>query len=272
MERSRFDALTKSLAMPTASRRSALRAGASTLIAALGIARSADAATCRPISSICRKDGDCCGGTCGAPDQYGRRRCGCSSNAECGSNVDCCYGVCCSSNMYCDTQLQSCQFSCFVAGTRVAMADGTSRPIELVAFGDLVLGANGSVSRVIGVETPRLGDRKLYSLNGGDPFVTAEHPFMTAEGWKSIDPKATADEQPALSVGHLQPGDSLVELADLLVPAMIGGMEPVEVRTRSVALRSITPTTGDPGTVLYNLLLDGDHTYFANDLLVHNKA
>ena len=28
----------------------------------------------------------------------------------------------------------------------------------------------------------------------------------------------------------------------------------------------------DPATPLYNLVLDGDHAYFANDLLVHNKA
>lgn len=27
----------------------------------------------------------------------------------------------------------------------------------------------------------------------------------------------------------------------------------------------------DPATPLYDLRLDGDHTYFANDLLVHNK-
>ena len=27
----------------------------------------------------------------------------------------------------------------------------------------------------------------------------------------------------------------------------------------------------DPATPLYNLRLDGDHTYVANDLVVHNK-
>jgi hypothetical protein len=152
------------------------------------------------------------------------------------------------------------------------MADGTSRPIELIGFGDLVLGENGSVSRVIGVERPLLGNRKLYSLNGSEPFVTAEHPFMTGEGWKSIDPAATAAERSDLRVAKLQTGDSLVELAEMLVPALIGGNEPVEIRTRSVALRSLEPATADPSTQLYNLLLDGDHTYFANDFLVHNKA
>ncbi|MCC6791137.1 MAG: hypothetical protein IT336_05605 [Thermomicrobiales bacterium] len=239
MEESSFDALAKSLAARI-SRRSALRAGAAAAIATAGVSQSADAVTCRQEQSICRKHGDCCSGNCLPPDTSGRRRC---------------------------------EHSCFVAGTRVAMADGTSRPIELVGFGDLVLGANGAVSRVIGVETPLLGSRKLYSLNGSEPFVTAEHPFMTADGWKSIDPAATFDEQPDLPVERLRVGDSLIELTELLVPAVVGVMlEPAGIQTRRVALSSIDPTTAAPSTQLYNLLLDGDHTYFANELLVHNKA
>jgi hypothetical protein len=239
MERSKSDALIKSLS-GAANRRTALKAGAAAFVASLGIARASEAATCREIQAICRKDGDCCSGSCGPSDATGRRRCR-------------------------DT-------SCFIAGTRIAMADGTNRPIELISFGDLVLGENGAVSRVIEIEKPLLGIRKLYSLNGSEPFVTAEHPFMTAQGWKSIDPAATYAEQPNLPVDHLQVGDMLVELAEMLVPAMVGGAEPVEIQTRRIALRSIAPAIADPSTQLYNLLLDGDHTYFANDLLVHNKA
>ena len=33
----------------------------------------------------------------------------------------------------------------------------------------------------------------------------------------------------------------------------------------------MTPHDGDPFTTVYNLLLDGNHTYFANDYLVHNR-
>ncbi len=108
--------------------------------------------------------------------------------------------------------------SCFEAGTRVAMADGSSKLIELVEFGDLVIGQSGSVNRVIGIETPALGDRNLYSLNDGAPFVTAEHPFFTDSGWKSIDPGATAIENPALAVERLEPGDSLVKRAEMVAP------------------------------------------------------
>lgn len=268
MDDSKFDALTKSLSR-VSSRRAALRASVGALIASVTVTHAADAAVCRPTGSICRKDADCCDGTCGAADATGRRRCGCGPDCT----NDCCFGVCCEHLTHCDHQTRQCEWSCFIAGTRIAMADGTSRPIELVGFGDLVLGEHGAVSRVIGVETPLLGSRMLYGLNGSEPFVTAEHPFMTAAGWKSIDPNATYAEQPNLPVHHLQVGDTLVELAELRVPAVVGGMlEPAGIQTRRVAVSSIIPTTAAPSTQLYNLLLDGNHTYFANDLLVHNKA
>src|SRR5262249_11371421 len=85
-----------------------------------------------------------------------------------------------------DCDLACC--SCFVAGTRVTMADGSMKPIEQIRVGDPVLGPEGEVNRVIGIERPFLGTRKLYALNESGYFVTAEHPFMTGEGWKSIDP------------------------------------------------------------------------------------
>ena len=161
--------------------------------------------------------------------------------------------------------------SCFVAGTRVAMADGTSRPIERVAVGDRVLGRDG-VNRVVAVERPRLGTRRLYALNGGPFFVTAEHPFLTEEGWKAIDPAATAAENPALIVGRLNVGDRLLALAGVAVLAAAGGGEAVVApRLAAVPLGSLIGMTGDPATPLYNLRLDGDHAYFAADLLVHNK-
>jgi hypothetical protein len=163
--------------------------------------------------------------------------------------------------------------SCFVAGTRVAMADGTSRPIEQVAVGDRVLGRDG-VNRVVAIERPRLGTRRLYALNGGPFFVTAEHPFLSEDGWKAVDPAATLAENPALIVGRLAVGDRLLALAGVAVLAAAGGgaaVAAVAPRLAAVPLGSLIGMEGDPATPLYNLRLDGDHAYFADDLLVHNK-
>jgi hypothetical protein len=154
------------------------------------------------------------------------------------------------------------------------MADGTSRPIEHIQVGDLVLGNAGRINRVTKVLLPLLGHRPLYALNESHFFVTAGHPFMTEEGWKAIDPDATPAEHAGLHVSRLTVGDRLLTLAAVAVS--VGGgrsvnAETVDVRIEPVALRSLVGQAADPATQLYNLRLDGNHTYFANDLLVHNK-
>jgi hypothetical protein len=169
--------------------------------------------------------------------------------------------------------------SCFTAGTQVLMADGSVRPIEAVRPGERVRGRDGSVNGVTGVERVRLGDRLLYGFDGGPPFVTAEHPFLTAQGWKAIDPRSTRRESPHLAVGALAPGDRLAVAA---VPAALAA----ETASGALAVRyapaplprygfraavRITAVRAAPGTVLYNLLLDGDHSYIANGYVVHNK-
>jgi hypothetical protein len=133
---------------------------------------------------------------------------------------------------------------------------------------------DGQINRVEAIDTPRLGSKPLYALNGSEYFVTAEHPFMTEDGWKAVDPTATARTHPHLAIGHLMVGDRLLALSGVLVPVGAGrgwASEPVELRVEPVLLEQIDPTSADPATPLYNLRLDGNHTYFANDLLVHNK-
>ncbi len=203
--------------------------------------------TCGPLSPCVQGGGAPIGGACSGEI---------SGNCCCG---DCYQGVC---------------ESCFTAGTLIAMANGTSRPIERVLAGDLVLGGAGRVNRVMEIERPLLGQRHLYALNESAFFVTAEHPFMTEEGWKSINPSALTAEGSALPVGRLAVGDRLLTLAAVAVPVGVGGSvraEAVDVRIDAIALESLLGQAADPMIQLYNLRLDGDHTYFANDLLVHNK-
>lgn len=149
---------------------------------------------------------------------------------------------------------------CFIAGTAVLMADGTTRAIEDVKVGDKLLGADGAMNEVLELKRPTLGSRKLYSVNGGAGFVTDSHPFMTAEGWKSVDPAATARENPTLAVGKLAAGDRIV------------------TRDQPIPLTSIAAGDGAAAMTVYNFRLSGNHTYFIRPpggqgpfLLVHNK-
>jgi hypothetical protein len=146
------------------------------------------------------------------------------------------------------------EHSCFVSGTMIRMANGSLKPIEKVRPGDMVSSASGT-SRVAGVERPYLGGRLLYRLNGGRAFVTAEHPFWTRQGWKAIDPGAALEENPRLGpLGPLKVKDRLLRDGQW------------------VTLSSIEKVKAAPDTPLYNLILEGDHTYFADGYLVHNKA
>ena len=146
--------------------------------------------------------------------------------------------------------------TCFVADTKVIMADGTTKNIQDVKIGEYVKGAGGEISEVKNVHMPKLGERrdnKVYSFNGGRYFVTAEHPFMTTDGWKAIDPVWSMEEHPKMSaIGYLKEGDTLIT-------------EDGEEVIKSIEFKEYAPETQ-----LYNLMLGGNHTYFADGYLVHN--
>jgi hypothetical protein len=142
---------------------------------------------------------------------------------------------------------------CFIADTKVAMADGTEKNIQDVKLGDVLKGELGN-NKVIGFHRPELGNEKLYSFNGGRHFVTAEHPFYTTDGWKSLNPAKTAEEHLNIEVSQLKVGDTLVTDHGL------------------VKLRKVYGKSDRTDTQLYNFILDGDHTYYADGYLVHNKV
>ena len=163
--------------------------------------------------------------------------------------------------------------SCFVAGTMVLMADGSERPIESLRPGDLVRGAAGRVNRVVGIEKPRLGARRLYGFNAAEPFVTAEHPFLTMAGWKAIDPAATARENARLTVAALKTGDLLMRARAAAPQASAGNLaEDSETAFWFELVTMIEAADAAAETTVYNLLLDGDHSYVANGFVVHNKG
>jgi hypothetical protein len=148
--------------------------------------------------------------------------------------------------------------TCFVAGTEITMADGSNKLIEDVQIGDELFGRNNVINKVIEFDHPLLGNRKLYGFNGKSAFVTEEHPFLTPTGWKAININATIKEQPALDgemIGNLKVGDEIL---------MHDGLKTV--------ISSIEEYNDEPNRQLYNFKLDGNNTYVANELIVHNKG
>ncbi|RQM74934.1 hypothetical protein EHZ47_12295 [Aeromonas jandaei] len=157
--------------------------------------------------------------------------------------------------------------SCFVAGTRITMADGSERLIETLQAGERVLDQYGHTNQILAVERVLLGDRRLYGINQLPPFFTGEHPFLTTRGWAAISPAMTRAENPTLIVLPLFTG---MRLLGWSAAANTGNLalapHPVELLVESLYWIDAPPTTE-----LFNLVLNGTHSYIANSLIVHNK-
>ncbi len=142
--------------------------------------------------------------------------------------------------------------TCFVGETPVTMADGTVKRIDELQIGDAVRGRSG-INHVLRT-TVHTTDETLYGFNGGKAFVTGGHPFWTQDGWKAVDPSLTAKEYHNVTTAKLEVGDTLfLDDGATLVIASIdqdnsGGMQQV-----------------------FNPVMNGDNTYYANRFLVHNK-
>ena len=158
--------------------------------------------------------------------------------------------------------------SCFIAGTRILMADGCERPIETLRVGDRVRDRHGQSNRIQAIERVALGARRLYGLNHLPPFFTAEHPFLTTRGWAAIAPAMTRTENPALAVLPLFTGMHLLGWSEGGCAGNLAlAPHPVEL-----LVASLSWVDAPPATALFNLILDGSHSYVANGLIVHNKG
>ena len=149
--------------------------------------------------------------------------------------------------------------SCFIAGTKITMADGAVKNIEDIKVGDIIKGHKGN-NEVIKLDPTLLGERKLYSLNDNEHyFFTSEHPFMTEEGWKSIKPEKTK-ERDGIELynqlkGELKIGDKLLTEKGLI--------EIKEIKSKEM---------NDPKMPLYNFNVSNDNSYIADGYVVHNKG
>ena len=133
---------------------------------------------------------------------------------------------------------------CFLPGTLVQTPSG-GIPIEEVSIGDSVYSysEDGKVSVSV-VSAKYVASRDAYyTIKAGEYEVnaSAEHPFLTPGGYKQASGLAVGDAIFVYQNGVLS-----------------GKMVTSVSRTNA------------PATV-YNLQVDGDHTFFANGFAVHNK-
>jgi hypothetical protein len=141
---------------------------------------------------------------------------------------------------------------CFVAGTHVAMADGSDRAIELVNVGDWVLGYDLGTETLVAAPVTKTFMHPLSAHSG--PIVrvneslraTTNHPFYANGRW--------------IPAGDLFPGDALV---------MLDRIDDNRSHVSSGAVSSLVVEAERETT--YNIEVAGVHDYFAEEVLVHNK-
>lgn len=148
---------------------------------------------------------------------------------------------------------------CFVAGTKIAMDDGTSKNIEDVIVGDRVVTLEDEDelvgNRVLEVMSKANQPTVKYTLSTGDVVEsTLDHPiFVKGKGYCSYSPSLTTQENNGMNVNQIEIGDSVLFYSD------------IEGTITSIELQDAPKT-------VYNLRnVENNHNFFANGILVHNR-
>jgi len=134
-------------------------------------------------------------------------------------------------------------FYCFAPETQVLMANGTTKAIQDVRLGDVVMGQDtygrqrpNVVTYIYRHGPEENGDQDYQMLKVNDISVRSEHLMFTTDGW--------------MIAGDLAVGDVLVGAS---------GMVPVT-----------SIEEGSAEATVYNLTTYPNHTYYAGGVLVHN--
>ena len=132
--------------------------------------------------------------------------------------------------------------TCFLAGTKITMADGTEKNIEDVIVGDTVKAFDSDTNRVIDSPVSTVfvhpGTNGYYIIND-DLMVTGNHPMWVDGEWK--------------------------EVKDIVIGDKLTNLEGIEVDIETIEQVDDIITT-------YNFEVQNVHNYYANKFLAHNKT
>jgi hypothetical protein len=151
---------------------------------------------------------------------------------------------------------------CFSPDALVTMEDGTRKAICDVVPGDRVLGLEG-VNTVLKNKSISPRGRKLLKFVEYGFYTTADHLFMTDKGWKTWEPHVAIEGGDSINGIYLE-GKNRFESIDANDKLSIDGqwVDYNDLKVQEFEL--------DDDSLVYDLTLDGDCTYFVNGFLVHN--
>jgi hypothetical protein len=176
----------------------------------------------------------------------------------------------------CSSSSGEAQFFCFLAGSPVAMADGTTKSIESVTVGDRVIGAFGEINTVTGTLSNSLGLVSITNING-EHKTTAPHPHITVDHKLSCTDTFTLTKFAYGRSFPLKGADGTIE-SRVIKGVSRERIEKLKVGTVLQTLTGArTVTTLEtirmpPSTRVYHLTTDGSHSYTVDGYAVAGGA
>lgn len=127
---------------------------------------------------------------------------------------------------------------------KVLMADGSYKTLSEVKVGDLVKGRS-SINTVVNVTKIIKDDLIVYGIDNKPPFIIESQPFYYDDKWIVFNLDDLIENDP----------DTYYDI--------------VENKQEIIDVAKCNSSSATEDTI-YQLLLDGDHTYYLEDQLVHN--
>ncbi len=149
--------------------------------------------------------------------------------------------------------------SCFLAGTKVLLADYSHKNIEDIQIGDIVMGYSNNryiKSKVLELESPfREGYYVLSLVDGKQLKLTNEHPIYirnaVTKGWASLEPDVTYSDS-KMKVFKVKNFDEVFSIDGW---KRITNIEYIAEKVKTYNLKSVQ-----------------GNTFFADGVLAHNKG
>lgn len=173
----------------------------------------------------------------------------------------------------CGTTSSNIQFQpCFLSGSLVHIADGTTKPIEDVQVNDSVIGAFGEINKVMALHRPLLGSAEMCKIND-EHSTTNHHPHV------SVDKKFYCGNPELVSNSTYGHKHKVIDEHGNVVERMLDGLnkERIQKLHTGVNLKTIEGSritnsieifSMPEDTQLYNLVVDGSHTYHVDGYAV----
>jgi hypothetical protein len=155
---------------------------------------------------------------------------------------------------------------CFIAGTKILMSDNTHKNIEDIKLGDYVKSWNESTNEIIEsaevVELQQPSHPDMIDIEFENGIVnknTYDHPYYVKDkGWSSHKPEWTTERYEVFKdtqISKLNIGDICYQIENN--------------KLKELRISDITEDWNEVQTYIF--AVDEYHTFFANDILVHNK-